>query len=133
MGDNFQIIYSMLMFCIWRCKNFICFLLFVILSNFRDNNLVLFCYYCLCFVLLLDFLIVIRLNYFLLILCMRGYFFWGMLNFFFFQFFVNYDFNLFCFCVEVIRLFSLFVGMFYVIWEMLVGNEISGSFVLQKN
>lgn len=72
-----------IMFCIWRCKIFICFLLFVILSNFRDNNLVLFCYYCLCFVLLLDFLIVIRLNYFLLILCMRGYFFGVCLNFFF--------------------------------------------------
>lgn len=57
-------------------------------------------------------------------------FFLGYVKFFFFKFFVNYDFNLFCFCVEVIRLFSLFVGMFYVIWEMLVGNGISGSFVL---
>lgn len=132
MGDNFQIIHSMLMSCTWRCKIFICLSLFVILSNFRDNNLALFCYYCSCFALLPDFLIVIRLNYFLSTSCMRGYFFWGMFKFFFFQFFVNHDFNLSCFCAEVTRLSSSLAGMLHVTWEMLVGNETQWKFCVAE-
>lgn len=37
-----------------------------------------------------------------------------------------------CFCAEVIRLSSLFAGMLHVTWEMLVGNEISGSSVCHR-